>query len=151
MLTQGADADNAVFLADDHGFVACCAQRDPALLAAGYAGEISALYTRRSAQGRGLGGALFRTAMVHLAARGFPGAALWVLASNAPARAFYERFGGRLAGAREDVIHDHAMDDVAYGWPDIDRALRTPPRPARSGAQHEQETAHAGPRERHRG
>ena len=148
VLADGEDADNAVFLAAGRGFVACCAQRDAALRDAGYAGEISALYTRRAAQGRGLGRYLFLAAMTHLAARGLRGAALWVLASNAPARAFYERIGGRLAGAREDVIHHHAMDDVAYGWPDIDRVLQTGLPPARSDRKLEGDTDHARGRER---
>ncbi len=151
VLADGEDADNAVFLAGERGFVACCAQRDSALREAGYAGEISALYTRRAAQGRGLGRDLFLAAMGHLADRGFRGAALWVLASNAPARAFYERVGGQLAGAREDVIHHHAMDDVAYGWPGIGRVLQTAPRAARSRRGDEGDTDHAEARERHRG
>ena len=155
MLTAGrepADADNAVFLSGDSGFVACCAQRDPALRAKGYSGEISALYTRRAAQGRGLGRDLFRAAMTHLAGRGFRSAALWVLASNAPARLFYEKAGGQIAGAREDVIHHHAMDDVAYGWPDIRRFLRTASHRARSDKGIEQEAADdAAPDRRTRG
>ncbi len=124
VLALRPDPHAAVFLEGTMGFVACGTQRDAALRKAGYDGEIGAIYTLRAAQGRGAGRALMRAAMHHLAERGFRGVALWVLASNAPARAFYERLAGVVAGTREDVIHHHAMDDVAYGWSDIAAFLR---------------------------
>lgn len=124
-LGNGVETGQAVFIAGADGFVSCCAQRDARLVECGFTGEISALYTLRRAQGRGLGRVLFRSAMTHLDECGFDGAALWVLAANRPARSFYEHLGGRLAGSREDVIHHHAMDDVAYGWPDLKQLVRT--------------------------
>ncbi len=132
VLGEPDDTASAVFLAGETGFVACGTQRTPSLRAAGYAGEVGALYMLQAAHGRGAGRALMLAAFRHLAACGHRGAALWVLATNAPARRFYERLGGIDAGMREDVIHGHAMDDVAYGWPDLADTLRTLDAPARS-------------------
>ncbi|MGL4312589.1 MAG: GNAT family N-acetyltransferase [Sphingomonas sp.] len=99
------------------GFGACADQRAAALDQRGYTGEITALYVLRMAQRRGAGQALMRALARRLIAEGDRAMALWVLASNAPARRFYEAMGGR-------VIADHGaadprQDEIAYGWTDI--------------------------------
>lgn len=97
------------------GFAACARQRTPALAAAGYAGEVTALYVLRAAQGRGTGRLLMRAMARRLIAEGYRSMALWVLAANAPARRFYERLEGVLIA--EQVDGEDA--EVAYGWRDL--------------------------------
>ena len=43
---------------------------------------------------------------------------IWVLAANAPARAFYEALGGRYLREQQIEIGGVALPEVAYGWPD---------------------------------
>ncbi len=64
--------------------------------------EIATLYLLRSAQGTGLGRALFIAGARVMAARGAGALVLWVLRDNLNARGFYERLGGvvDLSGGR---------------------------------------------------
>ena len=62
------------------------------LAQAGYSGEVPALYLLRAAQGLGTGRLLMRAAARRLIAEGDRAMALWVLATNVPARRFYEHF-----------------------------------------------------------
>ncbi len=97
------------------GFAACAQQRAPVLAAAGYSGEVTALYVLRAAQGRGAGRLLMQAMARRLIAEGDRAMALWVLAENVPARIFYERLGGTMIA--EQV--DGADAEVAYGWRDL--------------------------------
>lgn len=63
-------------------------------------GEISHLYVDPASQRKGVGGALLRHSLEHVRERGFASGVLWVLEKNYRARAFYERAGFRLDGAR---------------------------------------------------
>lgn len=63
------------------------------------AGEVYALYVEPARLGVGVGRALFERAVSFLAESGFRWATLWVLASNARARRFYESAGWRTDGA----------------------------------------------------
>jgi ribosomal protein S18 acetylase RimI-like enzyme len=101
------------------GFGACGDQRAPALRAAGYDGEVDALYLLDEVKGRGAGRALMQGLAKLLAARGKSGLGLWVLRENLQARGFYERLGGLLAGARTDVRPEALLQEVAYGWRDL--------------------------------
>lgn len=65
-------------------------------------GEIVSLYVLPERAGRGIGLKLLDASLGALAAEGFERAYLWVLADNAPARAFYERRGFQLL-ERENV------------------------------------------------
>lgn len=56
-------------------------------------GEIYALYVHPDSWSQGVGRALMQSAVDHPVARGSTEALLWVLASNARARRFYERAG----------------------------------------------------------
>jgi ribosomal protein S18 acetylase RimI-like enzyme len=98
------------------GFGSCGLQRTEHLRAGGYDAEISALYVRRVFQRHGTGGALMCAMASDLAARGFRGVSLWVLRDNTAARRFYESYGGKLIGEREDAREDGALIEVAYGW-----------------------------------
>ena len=101
------------------GFAACARQRAPSLATA-YAGEVTALYVLRAAQGRGAGRALMRAMGRRLIAEGYRSMALWVLTANAPARRFYERLGGELIAERVDGEDA----EIAYGWRDLTTLAR---------------------------
>lgn len=104
------------------GFASCARQRSSALAAAGYAGEIPAIYLLRANQGRGTGRLLMQAMARRLIAEGYRGMALWVLATNAPARAFYERLGGIIVA---EQIED-GLAEVAYGWHDVASLIKAP-------------------------
>jgi ribosomal protein S18 acetylase RimI-like enzyme len=97
------------------GFASCTRQREPTLLAAGYSGEVAAIYVLCEAQGQGAGRRLMTAMARRLIAEGERTMALWVLEANAPARRFYERLGGRLVAERTDGTDR----EVAYGWRDL--------------------------------
>ena len=61
--------------------------------------EVFAVYVDPDRTGEGVGGALLAHAVEDLAARAFRAATLWVLASNAAARGFYEAEGWSADGA----------------------------------------------------
>lgn len=63
-------------------------------------GEISHLYVDPMSQSKGVGQALLARSLEDVLARGLERAVLWVLEKNYRARAFYERAGFRLDGAR---------------------------------------------------
>lgn len=101
------------------GFGTCTAQRDEALSAQGWDGEIGALYVLRSHQGQGIGTALMGFMAVRLLDQGRTKASLWVLRQNRPARRFYERLGGLLIGEKEEAQAGTILTEVAYGWADL--------------------------------
>jgi ribosomal protein S18 acetylase RimI-like enzyme len=101
------------------GFGACGSQRDAALQARGFTGEIGAVYVLRCCQGAGVGGALMRLMARALFEAGHAGASLWVLRDNIPARRFYERLGGVPAGERSEYRDGVTLCEIAYGWSDL--------------------------------
>lgn len=109
------------------GFASCARQRSAALAAAGYSGEVAAIYVLRAAQGRGAGRLLMQAMARRLIAEGDRSMALWVLTANAPARRFYERLGGEIVGERSDGRDD----ELAYGWRDLAGLIG----PRREGAE----------------
>ncbi|MCA1726330.1 MAG: GNAT family N-acetyltransferase [Actinobacteria bacterium] len=64
-------------------------------------GEVYAIYVDPDRQRLGIGRALLDHAVATLRARRRPGAVLWVLRDNAPARRFYEAMGWASDGARK--------------------------------------------------
>jgi ribosomal protein S18 acetylase RimI-like enzyme len=66
--------------------------------------EISALYIDPSRWRSGIGRALLVEALARLRAAEWSEVTLWVLAGNAPARAFYERFGFAADGAEVEHV-----------------------------------------------
>jgi ribosomal protein S18 acetylase RimI-like enzyme len=118
-----ANRDARVYVADRNGamigFAACGAQADAALAAAGFDGEIGAIYLRKAAQRRGIGRLLMSKAAADLQGRGFTGASLWVLQGNLPARRFYEQLGGILVGEKRDERPEGVLIELAYGWKDL--------------------------------
>ena len=76
--------------------------------------HLSRLYVLPAWWGRGVGRALYETAMRHIAELGSPRVTLWVLEGNVSARAWYERLGWVLTGARKPVYAPGGIDDVEY-------------------------------------
>lgn len=122
----GAASDplgSSVFVAERAGevvgFASCGPQRDEALRARGFPGEISAIYVLQGAQNAGTGRRLMRAAARSLHDRGCHAASLWVLRDNQPARSFYERLGGAVIGEKEDHRDGATLVELAYGWRDL--------------------------------
>jgi GNAT superfamily N-acetyltransferase len=101
------------------GFVSFGPTRTPAMP---YSGEVYALYIHIDWQGQGLGRRLLATALEALAKEGHRGAMVWVLAAN-PARFFYEAMGGQRAGERQETFAGSELEELAYGWPDLESWL----------------------------
>ena len=101
------------------GFVSFGPTRTPALP---YSGEVYALYVGIDWQGQGLGRRLLATSLDALAKEGHRGALLWVLTAN-PARFFYEAMGGERAGERLETFAGTELEEIAYGWPDLESWL----------------------------
>lgn len=78
--------------------------------------EISHLYVAPDSQSMGVGRALLARSFEDIAARGLERAVLWVLEKNYRARAFYERAGFRLDGARRTDPErlGHETPEVRY-------------------------------------
>lgn len=87
-------------------------------------GEIMTLYLLRRAQGRGLGGALFRALAARLAERGATTLELWMAAGN-PTGGFYAHLGGVVAGRKVERLGDarEEIAEVRYRWHDISRII----------------------------
>jgi ribosomal protein S18 acetylase RimI-like enzyme len=79
-------------------------------------GEVYAIYVDPACQGRGAGTRLLTGAARHLAEAHFTDASLWVLASNHPARRFYESQGWRSDGTEQPWTHPggNAVMEVRY-------------------------------------
>jgi ribosomal protein S18 acetylase RimI-like enzyme len=124
-LARGAKGPS-VFVAEDSnesivGFGAAGPPRDTTL---GWQAEIHALYLLRANQRRRLGTQIMQHLAAALLLRGRRSVGLWVLTTNAPARAFYERFGGRVADNRTDHSDGWSCAETAYLWNDLPRAAR---------------------------
>ena len=98
------------------GFGSCGPQRDASLP---YDGEIAAIYVLRRAYRVGIGRRLMAAMARELRAQGFQSASLWVMEVNAPARAFYERLGGKVVTRRDQIRDGFAAIGVAYAWDDL--------------------------------
>ena len=86
---------------------------------AGGLGELMALYVDPARWGTGTGRALIAAARDRLARIGFRAAALWVLAGNARAEAFYRRDGWIPDGAERD-------EELRPGWRSLGQAGGSP-------------------------
>lgn len=110
----------AVYVATDPagrigGFIAVGPSQDQDAADAG--GALFAVYLAPRLWSRGIGGRLHAVGIAALAPR-FKEATLWVLDSNARARAFYERHGWQLDGAvKRETIDGTDMAVVRYRRP----------------------------------
>jgi ribosomal protein S18 acetylase RimI-like enzyme len=104
-----------------HGYAHFGPSRDPS--APPSTAELYSLYVAPSHYRRGFGRRLLAESLRELARMTFDDVTLWVLGTNRPARAFYERFGWTADGS-EKVGHP-AMTEVRYRtasdqWADAD-------------------------------
>lgn len=85
-----------------------------------YASELVAMHVLPSRQRHGIGRQLFAAMATHVKQQGCTSLAVWVLAANT-ARAFYEQLGGELVSWQRLDIDGAEIEEVAYGWSDIDQ------------------------------
>jgi len=91
--------------------------------AGGFDAEIYTLYVAQASRGRHIGCRLIASAAMRLQLFGHASVMLWTLTANEPARGFYERLGGQLAGQREERFAGALLYEVGYGWPRIETLL----------------------------
>ena len=104
---------------------------DPAAGIVGFAGGVRAkpamfgpafkvpvLYVLQSHLRRGLGRQLMHVLGAAMGRHGFGAVALWCLASNQGARAFYQAIGGTMASALEEQDRDGRLALAGYRWRD---------------------------------
>lgn len=83
--------------------------------------EITMLYVDPARWRRGLGRVLLRRMLAEIAVSGTPGAWLWVLTQNLPARRFYAAEGGVAAEPGKTRVGALELDQIRYRW-DFSRA-----------------------------
>jgi ribosomal protein S18 acetylase RimI-like enzyme len=121
-LSENANPDECIYLAvdgEDHSVVGlamgCPAQTDELA----NAGEVCALYVRQAYQHRGLGRRLLQAVARDLAQMGKRALLIRVLATNTPARHFYEAMGGRLVGECNFEEYGYILPEAIYGWSEL--------------------------------
>lgn len=82
-------------------------------------GEIRSLYIDPTIKRQGLGRRLMRELAGQLAAMGYSGAALGVVAGNDAAIAFYRSIGGRMIGRYTDPGPIWRSDNLIFVWDDL--------------------------------
>ena len=87
-------------------------------------GEVYVLYVQGSHQHRGLGRSLVRTVAAHLVQLGMTSLLIGCLATNAPARRFYEALGGRVIAERDFDQDGFMLPEVVYAWDSITESRR---------------------------
>lgn len=88
-------------------------------------GEIYVFYLLPDAQRQGVGSQLMRSMARGLDLRGMDALEVWALERN-PARAFYERMGGRVADTRDTRVGRRQLREVAYRWDGLGALTRLP-------------------------
>ena len=101
------------------GFASGGPEREPG---SGYDGELYAIYLLEEHQGRGVGRELVRRMAASLSEHGITSMRVWVLTGN-PAEGFYRRMGGERLGEKSIAIGGIEYQEIAYGWPKIERLL----------------------------
>ena len=113
-------AQQAVVVADQGGRLAGMGMASaPSQPGFGARGEIASLYIDPSFQRLGLGRRLLSALAGQVAAWGYGGAALGVVAGNAPAIAFYETLGGRMAGRYLDPGPIWRSENLIFVWDEL--------------------------------
>lgn len=90
------------------------------------AAEICALYVRGDRQRQGIGRALVAAIARRLLERGMAELRIGALQSNASARRFYEALGGRIVGEREIEDAGFTLQEVVYGYPNLEQLILGP-------------------------
>lgn len=81
--------------------------------------EVWSLYLLPGWRRKGHGRALMSEIARRLLGAGYPAVIVWTQAPNVPARAFYERLGGRYVRSRSVA----GFPVVGYGWSDVHELL----------------------------
>lgn len=117
-----ADNDEIVYVAEaDAGeLVGYALGRPQASGGVNFASELVAMHVLPSRQRQGIGRQLFAAMATHLQHHGCSSLVVWVLAANT-ARAFYKQLGGELVGSQRLDIDGAEIEEVAYGWPEIEQ------------------------------
>lgn len=83
-----------------------------------FEGELYAAYLLAEHQRRGYGSRLLGMVAEKLQEAGYGSMLAWVLREN-PSRPFYDAVGGRVLGSQEIEIGGVKLEEVAYGWDDL--------------------------------
>ena len=89
-----------------------------------FEGEIYTLYVHPDYQNKGYGQRMLAGLFRILIDQGYTGAIIWVLSLN-PSRFFYEVMEGKRIGEREEKLWGTVVREIAYGWPDLEAALKS--------------------------
>ena len=92
----------------------------------GYDAELYTFYVLRQFQRMGVGRALFLAVACGLQAKGYTAVILWALEAN-PCLPFYERLGGLRITRQTIEIGGANLQDIAFGWPDLNIFLELHP------------------------
>jgi len=117
-ILRASDEKSCVFVAEEAeevvGFASGGPERtdDPV-----YTGELYAIYLLATAQGRGVGRALFTSVADALVGQDRRALFVWVLDTN-PACRFYEALGGVRVRTKQEEFDGVPLTEVAYGWAD---------------------------------
>jgi ribosomal protein S18 acetylase RimI-like enzyme len=87
-----------------------------------YDGELYAIYLLRERQGQGVGRTLGLTLASALQTKGFTSMLVWVLEQN-PSVSFYERLGAVQIARKVIDIGGADLQELAFGWPSLDRLI----------------------------
>jgi len=87
-----------------------------------YTGELHAVYLLPAHHRQGIGRRLVVAMVEALIARGHDSMLVWVLRDN-PVCGFYEHLGGVPVATAILTRADRALEEVAYGWPDLTAVL----------------------------
>ncbi|HEX2646016.1 MAG TPA: GNAT family N-acetyltransferase [Candidatus Dormibacteraeota bacterium] len=89
----------------------------------GFHGELYAIYVLEKAQGHGHGHRLVHAVAQGLHEMGLADMIVWVLRDNPTARRFYERLGGVYVRAQPITIGPTTLQEVSYGWTNLERLI----------------------------
>ncbi|MFZ6844364.1 GNAT family N-acetyltransferase [Undibacterium sp. RuTC16W] len=81
--------------------------------------ELTAIYLRPTFQNSGIGQRMLQKVARTLQAMGASNMLVWVLTGNKAARQFYENFGGQFLVEQDFIWDELELQEVAYGWPDL--------------------------------
>lgn len=84
----------------------------------GYDLELYTLYLLESAQGQGIGKALFEVLVKTAHEQSYKSLVLWVLDAN-NSKGFYEHLGGKLVAESTWQAKDRLLKKLAYGWANL--------------------------------
>ena len=88
-----------------------------------YTAQVYGLYVAPDRFRQGIGRLLLGSLAQRLADFGHGNLVLWAFERN-PYRGFYDRLGGRQEARAQWQLGDALIEEMAYGWPEIDTLIR---------------------------